>query len=258
VHKVNSHALRPLAQTSTQTYDSMKRVLTALNGKGRLASLVDPSSGASIPAYDLNDNITGVTAPDGTTASIAYDTVNRVTETTDALGIVRRVAYDVRDNIIAITDGRGSTTTFAYDALDRQVSRTNPTGNVWRFEYDARDLRTAVIKPDGTRVAFVHDSRQRLTSAGVAGDGLSQRACGYGGFSYAGLLNTAASATGTGNALSYTFQYDARDQMTRQSQGSSAFGPAWNVDSVYDALGRRTLMSNTGGARTGFGYDAPA
>jgi YD repeat-containing protein len=161
---------------------------------------VDRSSGTTVPSYDLNDNITNVRAADGSETSTAYDAVNRVTQTTGVLGIVRRVSYD---------------------GLNRQVSRTNPTCNVWRFELDARDVRTAVFKPEGTRVAFAHDRRQRLTSVGNA---LSQRKYGYGGFSTAGLLNTAASTGGTANALSDTFQYHSRGQMTRQSQGSGAFG----------------------------------
>jgi YD repeat-containing protein len=225
------------------------------DSKRRLASLVDPSSGTAVPSCDFKDNITKVRAADGSETSMAYDAVNRVTETVDALGIVRRVAYDSRDNIIAITDRRGSTTTFAYDGLDRQISPTNATGNVWRCENDAHDVRTAVIKPDTTRAAFVHDSRQRLTLAGDAG---SQRAYGYGSFSAAGLLGSAVSAGGTANALTHYFFYDSRDQLTRQNRGSSAFGPDWNIDSVYEALGGCTQMSDTGGARTSFGYEDAA
>ena len=177
-----------------------------------------------------------------------YDVVNRVTETTDALSVIQRVAYDTRDNFIAITDGRGSTTTFAYDGLDPQISRTNPKGNVWRFEYDARDLRTAVIKPDGARVDFVYDDLQRLTSAGAAGQAESLRTYAYDRFASAGSLTSARSATGTANAAAYTFTYDSREQMTRAAQAANALGSAWNVDSVYDVRGRRTLMSDTGGA----------
>jgi RHS repeat-associated protein len=274
----------PGVRRVSSSFDSMNRVLTQLNGeneqslwtydsagnilssadasgitasraydaKGRLASLVDPSSGTTIPEYDLNDNITKVRAADRTETLMAYDAVNRVTETVDALGIVRRVAYDSRDNIIAITDGRGSTTTFAYDGLDRQISRTNPTGNVWRFEYDARDLRTAVVKPDGTRVAFAYDSRQRLTSAAVAGQAAALRSYGY---DAGDNLVAANASTGAANAVGHAFTYDTRGQMSRASQLASAFGPQWDVDVTHDALARRTLMADTGGARTSYGYD---
>jgi YD repeat-containing protein len=273
----------PLAQSSSQTYDSMNRALTAVNGKGesssfaydpagnllrstdasgiaasrsydakgRLASLVDPSSGTTVPSYDLKDNITKVRAADGTETSMSYDAVNRVTQTSDALGIVRRVAHDRRDNVIAITDGRGSTTVFAYDGLGRQISRTNPTGNVWRFEYDSRDLRTAVIKPDGTRVDFVYDEMQRLTSAGAPGRPESLRTYGYDRYSSPDNLVSAGAAS----AASYLFTYDSRNQLTRAAQAAGGLGAAWSFDHAYDILGRRTLTRDAGGARTSYGYD---
>ena len=157
-----------------------------------------------------------------------------------------------RDNVIAITDGRGSTTTFAYDGLDRQISRTNPTGNVWRFECDSRDRRTAVVKPDGTRVAFSYDARRRLTSAGAAGRPESLRA-----FSYRKVdrLLTAKAAAGTGQALALSFGYDRDDEVTAQIQEAGPLSGAWTLTHTLDALSRRTLTDDTGGARTGYAYD---
>lgn len=135
------------------------------------------------------------------------------------------------------------------------MSRTNPTGSVWRFEYDSRDLRTALSKPDGTRVAFAHNNRQLLTSAGVAGQAQSLRTYEYNRNNSANGLTGANAAAGTANAVSHIFTYDSRDQMTRARQSASGFGAQWDVNSTYDVLGRRTLMSDTGGARTSYGYD---
>jgi YD repeat-containing protein len=160
-----------------------------------------------------------------------YDSVNRVTQTVDALGIVRRVAYD---------------------GLDRQISRTNPAGNVWRFEYDSRDLRTAVVKPDGTRVEFAYDARARLISAGAAGRPESLRAFAH---SAVDRLLTANAAAGTGSALALSFGYDRDDALTSQVQGAGPLAGAWTLTHTLDALSRRTLTGDTGGARTAYAYD---
>ena len=112
-----------------------------------------------------------------------------------------------------------------------------------------------MIKPDGTRVAFVYDNLQRLISAGVAGAAETRRTYSYGAFSTVGNLTNAASAAGTANAVTQRFTYDSRDQMTGASQDANALGAVYRFDYTYDVLGRRTLTSDLGGARTSYGYD---
>ena len=268
----------PEEQRESFTYDSLNRRLTAQNGEGettqfaydengnlggikdptgvetlrtfdtlnRITAITDPALGTTTFTYDNNSNVTKVTDPSGNETNVVYDAVNRVASSTDANGQQSSYAYDNRDNLLSVTDGNGHTTTFAYDHFGRMSNRTTANGDLWTFTYNIRGDRTSV-KPSGrSSVGYRYDVIGRLTDQDRFSGDLSTRRF----FTYDAASNLLTAKTGYTDTLTYT--YDELNRLTNVvTPGSQGYTLAYG----YDALGRRTVMSDDKGAATAYTYD---
>ena len=101
------HTIRPgLIQSITDAQNNTTSY--AYDSRGNRTSVIDPINGSAHPTtftYDAMSRLTGITYPDGTSASFAYDS---------------------RGRRISATDQNGKTTTYAYDDADRLISVTDP------------------------------------------------------------------------------------------------------------------------------------
>ena len=103
----------PLAQTSSQTYDSMNRVLGAVNGEGEASSFT----------YDPAGNVLSSVDPSGVSASRSYDAKGRLASLSDPSSGVTIPEYDLNDNIVKVTTGAGPALRTLSAALRRQLAK---------------------------------------------------------------------------------------------------------------------------------------
>lgn len=211
--------------TTTYDYDSLGRLIHTVDGHGADTSF----------AYDLADNQTAITYPNGKTVTRTVDAANRVT---------------------SLTDWTGATTTFAYDADSDLTKTTFPAAskNVDTNTYNNAGDLTAITMAAGTTTLaslnYTRDPAGQVTAEAATGlPGANQS------YSY-DQLNRLTQATG--KAYSYDaadnptvlgdvigMTYDAADQLTQSSAGSYR----------YDGVGERTGFTPTSGAASSYGYD---
>jgi len=231
----------PTGVRETRSYDD----------RDRLETIQDPATGVTIMAYDPDSNLIRQTDGAGEVSVYEYDAVNRLVKTTDALDYERSFSYDLRDNGLTVTDARDNTTNFAYDVLDRTISRTNPVGNVWQFSYDGRDNRLTSIKPDGIVLSSAYDGLSRILSFS-GGDVIRN-------YSYDAQNNLISADEQLNNlaGVQITFAYDNENRVTFAST-SNLFGAGIlnnRFDYEYDALDRRSSMTDSYGGVTAYTYD---
>jgi len=126
----------------------------------------------TLTAWDVQDRVTKVTAPDGSITGTSYgfggDSLFGATmfqnTRTDALGNFRRSYGDVRDNVLAeeVNHNTGTgvqtlRTSYVYDPLQQLRQVLDPGGNATSHEYDLLGRQTATTTPDGGRVEFRYD-----------------------------------------------------------------------------------------------------
>ena len=111
--------------------------------------------------YDANDQLVGVTYPDGTRETFAYDAVgnrlsangvkyetnerNQVVKTVGADGAETCYDYDADGNLVRKTDAGGAVTEYAYDIENRLVSVRSAAQDIdWSCAYDVLGNRIKV------------------------------------------------------------------------------------------------------------------
>ncbi len=90
--------------------------------------------------YDLHDNPTSVTDPNGNVTTYHYDDFDRVRTEISPVQGTTTYAYDPDGNLISTTDSNGVTTTYTYDALNRELKETAVKGTsttATSFSYDS-------------------------------------------------------------------------------------------------------------------------
>ncbi len=120
---------------------------TWIDGFGRLIEVdePDPTSGSltsgslvnTCYAYDLNNNLTGVSQAGSRSRSFTYDSLSRLTQASNPESGTISYGYDNNGNVQTKTDAR-NTTTYAYDTLNRLTGKSYSDGltAAVKFGYD--------------------------------------------------------------------------------------------------------------------------
>ncbi|GAB4196182.1 MAG: hypothetical protein Tsb002_29360 [Wenzhouxiangellaceae bacterium] len=241
----------------TRTIDASGLVETRqYDTLGRLQQVDDAQIGSIRQTNDANGNVVTEVDAAGNTVSYAYDAADRLERTVDATGAETRYTFDASDNVIAVTDATGAVTRYEYDALNRTTARITPLGNIWRFQYDVLDNRVVTIKPDGARIDLSYDALSRLTglSSGTGATAINRRYT----YDAVGNVTLAAEDGGGSGGVQLSFVYDIDNRLIR-AETRNLFGDAGInavLDYTYDALDRRTQLSDSLGGQTTYGYDA--
>jgi len=170
-------------------------------------------------SYDVDDNATSSTDPNGNITSFNHDDFGRLRSENSPTTGITSFAYDPDRNLVTKTDANGAQTTFTYDGVNRVLTSTStrtgftPESVTWTY--------------DGTGVAF---GKGRLTSVSDP--------TGSNTFTYErrGLLKT-ETPTISGNSYPLGYGYDLNSNRTTltYSNGTIAtYGFDWadRADSV--------------------------
>jgi len=272
------------AQNNTTSY--------AYDARGNRTSVIDPINGSAHPTtftFDIMNRLTGITYPDGTSASFgydyrgrrtsatdqngkttvyAYDDADRLLSVTDAANNVTQYNYDTESNLTSITDANNHTTYFTHDALGRITQTTFPSSLVETYGYDPVGNLTSKTDRKGQTIQYVYDSLYRMnsetypdsTSASYVYDlvGEIQQVTDPTG-TYAFANDNMGRLTGTTTQYSFlpghnfqnTYTYDAASNRTSLTAPDGSTN-AYN----YDTLNRLNTLTNSVTGQFGFGYDA--
>ncbi|MEQ9499777.1 MAG: RHS repeat-associated core domain-containing protein [Deltaproteobacteria bacterium] len=269
----------PGARTQSYVYDGEGNVTsftTAIgttfdfvyDAQGRLTrSDVPLVGGVAAPTtftYDLEDRLTGVTMPDGTSRSLIYDGAGRLASTTGPSGTVT-LTYDPATGNLARANGLGADMTFAHDGpVLVQTDWVAPiTGSL--VETFDTSLRVATQQIGSDVISFGYDADSLMVQAGelvltpnptsglVASTTLRQVTTAH-VFNEHGEPTLREASFGTTLLFSQDLQRDALGRVTRSTE--TVQGVTRVLDYEYNAAGELVVVREGGVATHTYGYDA--
>jgi RHS repeat-associated protein len=216
--------------TSSWSYDSLHRMTSNSNGGGL-------SVGYS---YDLANNVTTITYPDGQVVTDSYDNAGQMTGVKDWFHRTTGFGYDPDGNLTSQTNPNSTTVSYDYDNADQAISVTADNGGTLQASF------TRTPDPAGLTTAITND-----------GAGVSQPSQTYGYNSLDQLISNNSNTMGYDNAGNLTtldngttLTYDNASQLQTASPSTGVA-----VSYGYNPQGDRTSITPAGGTATTLGYD---
>ncbi len=211
--------------TTTYGYDQLDRLTESKDGHGDTAGY----------EYNLANEQTKITYPNGKAVERVYDKAGRLEKVTDWLEHTTKFSYDPDSNLTATTfpSGTGEEDKYLYNEAD-QMSETKmkkgaetQASLVYKRDNVGQLTKTTSIGLPGAEVtSYAYDENDRLTEAGA-------------------------------NA----YEYDAASNPTKTPGNTNVYDEADELEKgtsvmySYDELGERTKTSPSGGPATSYGYD---
>ena len=255
-------------RTTTYTYDPANRLteVSYSDGKTHLVkyeydadgdrtSMID-GTGTTTYTYDQLDRLTESKDGHGDKTSYEYDLANQQTKITYPNGKVVTQNYDKTGRLEKVTDWLEHTTKFAYDPDSNLTTITFPTGtnNVDKYAYNEADQmsETKMTKSAETLASLIYvrdnDGQVKtITSKGLPGEEKP-------GYEYD--TNNRLTKAGTN-----TYEYDSADNPTKIPGSTNTYDNANQLKTgtsltyTYDELGERTKRTPTSGSATTYAYD---
>ena len=233
--------------TTTNTYDS----------GSRLTQIVDSVGGTLSRTYYKSDLLHAETTP-LSSVNYTYDLGNRAKSMT--VTGQPAVNYDYfLNSLIKKVYTSSKTTSLTYDGANRPATTTLPNGDIETWSFDAADRSSGISYDKGGTnlgaLTYARDPDGRLTAIFGSWARVSMPAATTASATY-DVANRMTAWNGSGLTYwdngepktngSQTYTWNARDQLSATSQGSSSF--------VYDGLQRRTAATISG-ATTQYVYD---
>jgi RHS repeat-associated protein len=237
--------------TSSYEYDQLDRLTHSKDGNGETDSW----------AYNLGNELVGLTYPNGKSISRAYDKAGRLESVTDWLGHTTSFAYnsDSAPTLTTFPVATTGTDEYSYDRADRMASVTTRKGaeTLASLAYSrdpAGQLESLVSKglSGAETEAFSYDENERLTKAGAAEYGYD---AANNPTKAPGTTNAFDKASQLESATGATFTYDKEGERTKRTPSS---GPATAYK--YGQAGSLTAVERSGEGETpaiaeSFAYD---
>ena len=157
-----------------------KRSPTPTTRAGHLLSVSSPA-GTTSYSYSTDSNplvqnaLTQVTNPDGTTQSFGYDSQGDLSSQSGPGGVGTTTYSYGATGIVTETDPAGNATTLVTTPTETWSRTIDPSGNVTNLQYDSNGDLTGVTSPGGGSDQFSYDANGNLVS--YTGPG---RRCGDG------------------------------------------------------------------------------
>jgi RHS repeat-associated protein len=232
----------PLGNTSTFAYDAAGNAISSTDPLGNKVTMAYDGIGRRISIVTPRGNVAGGN-PSGFTTSYMYDPFGDVTKVVDPLGHTATATYDANRNRTMVTDPLGRQTSYTYDADNEMTKVTRADQSTWTSTFDADANLTSQVNGLGNATTYAYDALNRVTSTI---DPLN-RATRFG---YDGAGRTTTVTDAAGQVASYS--YDAANEPTGITYSD---GKTPNVAYAYDAVGRRTSMTDGTGTST-YTYDS--
>lgn len=211
--------------TTKKTYDELDRLTEVENGNKEVIKY----------KYDLGNEVTEVTYPNGKSITRGYDSVGRLEKVTDWLGGETKFAYN-RDSAPTSTtfpSESGNKDEYGYNQADQLTKTTMKKGaetlaslSYTRDKASQLETSTQTGLPGTEKIEYVYDEKERLTK----GAGTS--------FAY----DAANNPTTLGST---TLKYDKASQL---EEGGG-------VKYAFDKFGERIKATPATGPATTYGYD---
>jgi len=227
---------------------------------GERTKMLD-GTGTSKYAYDQLDRLIEAKDGHGDSSSYEYDLANEQTKITYPNGKAVTRAYDSAGRLKSITDWLERTSKFAYDADSEQTATVFPsaTSNEDTYAYDEADQMSEVKMAKGaeTLASLVYTRNKdggvtKATSKGLPGE--EKPAFAYDENSRlskgAGTTYKYDAANNPTTIGSETYSYDAASELEK-----SVLKKATVASYSYDEVGERAKTSPTAGPATSYGYD---
>ncbi|HEY0705844.1 MAG TPA: hypothetical protein VGG33_03560, partial [Polyangia bacterium] len=252
----------------TNAFGMIERAIDAL-GKTRVFTR-HPNTGA----------LTGLSARDGTTATLVTNDVGQVSRTIDRAGRVNDFLYDEkgraktltraagtgdigvwtyeynsRGQVVKATDANNHVTDYAYDPQGRLLTITLPADlpggvrPVTTFEYYPSGQLHASTDADARRTEYEYDSRGRLALTRYPD--LTTETITYGTGAFVGLVESTTNRKG----IITTFEYDTSHRLTKTT--NAAGRPEASTTTLTYVPGTELVATQTtDGNRAEFTYDS--
>jgi len=257
-----------LGRTVSYSYDAAERlkevdyseeathdVTFKYDKDGKITEMVD-GSGTTTRVYDQLDRLTEVTNGAKEVLKYQYDLGNEATELTYPNGETIKRAFDKAGRLEKVTDWLGKETTFGYNRDSQLKATTFPSTstNVDEYAYNKADQMTEVaMKKGATVLASMAYTRDKLGQVEKSVDtGFSEEA--ERAYEYdAG--NRLLKSNGT------VFEYDKAGNVTKISPTTYTYdkadqiATASNATFEYNKLGQRVKETPSGGSEVPYAYD---
>jgi len=230
------------------------------NADGLRTKMVD-GSGTTSYEYDQLDRLTGTKDGHGDMGGYEYDLANEQTKITYPNGKAVTRTYDKAGRLEKVTDWLGHSTSFNYDADSNVTATIFPTGtsNEDSYAYDDTDAMKEVKMAKGSEtrasLVYVRNKNGEVTKATTKGlPGAEAPTFGYdknsritkgAGVEY--KYDEANDPTTSGTA---TYAYDAANELEKKTVSK-----ATAATYTYDEVGERTKTAPSTGPATSYGYD---
>jgi RHS repeat-associated protein len=263
----------PAKRTTTYTYDATNRLkeISYSDGKtpagkyeydadGNRTTMTD-GTGKTTYTYDQLDRLTESQNGHGDVIGYEYDLANEQTKITYPNGKSVTQTYDKTGRLQKVTDWLEHATKFAYNADSSLTTTTFPTGTSEedKYTYDNADQMSEVKMTKGAEtlasLVYTRDSdnqlKKTLSNKGLPGPEATED-----------TYDTNNRLTKAGTT---TYEYDAANNATKIASNTKTYDKADELEKgteksasatyTYDETGDRTKTTPSPGPATTYGYD---
>ncbi len=264
----------PMKRAATYKYDKDNRLIEVSYSDGKTPSVkygynsesdrtkMEDGTGTTTYEYDQLDRLTKTKDGRGNTVSYEYDLDNEPTKITYPNGKIVEREYDKADRLKSTTDWSKNAIKFTYDADSDLAATTFPSGtsNEDTYKYDNTDAMTEVKvkKATETLASLVYARNkdelvEKATSKGLPGEekpaytyDKNNRVTKGAGVPY----EYDAANNPTTGGTEHTYSYNAADELEK-----SALKKITAATYTFNEVGERTKTEPASGPATTYGYD---
>jgi len=238
-------------------------VTTSYYPDGRLSGVTDAVGNTTQYAYDLINNTTAITNPDGGTETDTYDSYGKLTKKVDPLGRTTTSNYYPSTHLLKDQTDAAGTTSYTYDGNGNQQSVTRPGVPTSYTYYNQYSEPTRKVDAAGNTTTYTYGPNYLLTS-------IADNIGTIGGYTWNNNGTPSNLVDGNGKATviaydSYGNIINSTDPLNRvvtatydtDGRVHTATDANHNVTAyTYDALGHLTQLQEPTGQLTIYGYDS--
>lgn len=262
---------RHTAANTIYSYDSLNRLKTVTQKQ----TIVAGSDVVTQYGYDVQDNLTSITDPNGNVTTYNYDDFHRIQKQVSPVTGTTTYSYDASGNLLTTVDANSATTTRTYDLANRITgstsSRTGSPTETISWTYDSATTgaygkgRLDTMTDLGGSTSFLYERRGLLRSENRTIAGISYT------MTYGNDVNGNRSSVGypSGRTVAYAFDFADRPLTASTSPTTFVsdatyypFGPTKKItfgngtaqELTFDTRYRPTANQITSGVTTIAGY----